>query len=202
MSIKEYFSSILTGLHSLIKGMEVTGKELVTPKVTEQYPENRHTHQWPERFRGTLEFVYDDEGYHKCTACQTCERNCPNQSIQVIKKTEELPNGKKKMVLDRYIYDLGSCTFCNLCVLSCPFNAIRFSNDFEQSVFDRSKLVKQLNYMVPEKGNRPKPVVAKPAAAVAKPAAAPKPADAETAKASSAADSKQENNDKEHIITK
>ena len=43
MSIKEYFSSLFTGFHSLIKGMEVTGKELVTPKVTEQYPENRAT---------------------------------------------------------------------------------------------------------------------------------------------------------------
>lgn len=173
MSIKEYFSSIFTGLHSLIKGMEVTGKELVTPKVTEQYPENRHTKEWPERFRGTLEFIYDDEGYHKCTACRTCERNCPNQTIQVITKPVDLPNGKKKMVLDRYMYDLGSCTFCNLCVISCPFGAIRFSNDFEQSVLNRDVLVKQLNYKVPEKGNRPKPVVAKPAApAAAKPAAA------------------------------
>ncbi len=36
MSIKEYFGSLFTGIHSLLKGMAVTGKELVTPKVTEQ----------------------------------------------------------------------------------------------------------------------------------------------------------------------
>ena len=33
MNIKEYFVSIFKGFYSLIKGMEVTGKELVTPKV-------------------------------------------------------------------------------------------------------------------------------------------------------------------------
>ena len=56
MSIKEYFVSIFKGFYSLIKGMEVTGKELVTPKVTEQYPENRAELHIPERFRATLEF--------------------------------------------------------------------------------------------------------------------------------------------------
>lgn len=172
MSIKEYFSSLFTGFHSLIKGMEVTGKELVTPKVTEQYPENRATKKIPERFRGTLEFIYDDEGYHKCIACKTCERNCPNGTIQVITKMVDLPNGKKKMKLDRYMYDLGSCTFCNLCVLTCPTHAIRFSNDFEQSVFQRQVLLKQLNYL-PEKEKpapAPKPAAASTAAQPAQPA--------------------------------
>ena len=62
----------------------------------------------------------------------------------------DTPAGTKKKKLARYIYDLGSCTFCQLCVTTCPTNALRFSNDFEQSVFTRSKLVKQLNYL-PEK---------------------------------------------------
>lgn len=163
MSIKEYFSSLFKGLYSLIKGMEVTGKELVTKKVTEQYPENRDTLQISERFRATLQFVYDEEGYHKCTGCKTCERNCPNGTIQITTKMVDLPNGKKKMKLEKYMYDLGSCTFCDLCVLSCPFKAIEFSNDFEQSVFRREALVKQLNYL-PEK-EKPAPApVAKPVA--------------------------------------
>lgn len=163
MSIKEYFSSLFKGLYSLIKGMEVTGKELVTKKVTEQYPENRDTLQISERFRATLQFVYDEEGYHKCTGCKTCERNCPNGTIQITTKMVDLPNGKKKMKLEKYMYDLGSCTFCDLCVLSCPFKAIEFSNDFEQSVFRREALVNQLNYL-PEK-EKPAPApVAKPAA--------------------------------------
>ena len=174
MSIKEYFVSIFKGFHSLLKGMAVTGKELVTPKVTEQYPENRATLEIPERFRATLEFIYDDKGYHKCIACGSCERNCPNQTISITKRMVELPDGKKKQKLDKYMYDLGSCTFCGLCVQVCPTNAIRFSNDFEQAVFTREKLIKRLNYL-PEKDDAPAPApAAKPAApAAAKPAPAP-----------------------------
>ena len=33
-SVKQYFSSLASGISSLIKGMEVTGKEFVTPKIT------------------------------------------------------------------------------------------------------------------------------------------------------------------------
>ena len=176
MSIKEYFVSIFKGFYSLIKGMEVTGKELVTPKVTEQYPENRAEHHIPERFRATLEFIYDDNGYHKCIACGSCERNCPNQTISITKRMVDLPDGKKKMKLDKYMYDLGSCTFCGLCVQVCPTNAIRFSNDFEQAVFTREKLNKQLNYL-PEKDDAPAPApAAKPAAPAAPKPAEPKPA--------------------------
>ena len=169
MNIKEYFVSIFKGFHSLIKGMEVTGKELVTPKVTEQYPENRAELHIPERFRATLEFIYDDNGGHKCIACGSCERNCPNQTISISKRMVDLPDGKKKMKLDKYMYDLGSCTFCGLCVQVCPTNAIRFSNDFEQAVFTREKLLKQLNYL-PEK-DEPAPAPAPAAKPVAKPAA-------------------------------
>ncbi len=171
MSIKEYFVSLFKGIYSLIRGMQVTGKELVTPKVTEQYPENRDTLQIPERFRATLQFIYDDDGNHKCIGCRSCERNCPNGTIHIDTRMVDLPNGKKKMKLDKYIYDLGSCTFCGLCVQSCPTSAIEFSNDFEQAVFRRDSLIKQLNYL-PEK-EEPAPAPAAPAEV--KPETAPKP---------------------------
>ena len=62
------------------------------------------------------------------------------------------------------MYDLGSCTFCMLCVTTCPQDALEFTNDFEQAVFTRGALLKQLNY-------RPEPAE-DPAA----PAPAPEPA--------------------------
>jgi NADH-quinone oxidoreductase subunit I len=148
-SVKEYFTSLGSGFASLIKGMQVTGKELITPKITELYPEDRDTFKWPERFRAILTLKYDNEGNHKCIACGSCERNCPNGTITLQTKMVDTLTGKKKK-LDKYLYDLGSCTFCQLCVSNCPTNAIEFSNDFEQAVFTRSKLVKQLNYL-PEK---------------------------------------------------
>ena len=35
-SVKDYFSSLGKGVASLVKGLEVTGKEFVTPKITER----------------------------------------------------------------------------------------------------------------------------------------------------------------------
>ncbi len=159
-SIKEYFTSVGQGVKSLLVGMGVTGKELVTPKITEQYPENRKTLQIADRFRAELTLKYDAEGRHRCIACGICQMNCPNGTISLTTKMVELPDGKKKRKLDKYTYDLGSCTFCMLCVTTCPQDALEFSNDFEQAVFTREALVKQLNY-------RPEP---------ADPVPAPKPA--------------------------
>ena len=161
-SIKEYFSSVGKGIKSLVQGMSVTGKELVTPKVTECYPENRDTLQIPDRFRAELTLIYDKEGRHKCIGCGICQMNCPNGTISLTTKMVELPDGKKKRKLDKYMYDLGSCTFCMLCVTTCPQDALEFSNDFEQAVFRRDSLLKQLNYR-PEPAEEP--VVAKPAVA-------------------------------------
>lgn len=154
-SIKEYFTSVGKGVSSLVKGMQVTAKELVTPKVTECYPENRDTLQIADRFRAELTLKYDAEGHHKCIACGICQMNCPNGTIKLTTKMVELPDGKKKRKLDKYMYDLGSCTFCMLCVTTCPQDALEFSNDFEQAVFTRDSLVKQLNYK-PEVEDAPK----------------------------------------------
>ncbi|MBD5201428.1 MAG: 4Fe-4S binding protein [Bacteroidales bacterium] len=181
-SIKEYFTSVGKGLKSLVQGMEVTGKELVTPKITEQYPENRATLDISDRFRAELTLKYDAEGHHKCIACGICQMNCPNGTIKLNTKMVELPDGKKKRALVDYMYDLGSCTFCMLCVTTCPQDALAFSNDFEQAVFTRDKLVKKLNY-------RPEPELPAPAPAP-KPAAAPAPAAGEKPAAESKIDTK------------
>ena len=126
-SVKDYFSSLGSGIVSLLKGMQVTGKEFITPKITERYPENRDNPPVAPRFRAKLTLKYDSEGNHKCIACGTCERVCPNGTIHLDTKMVETWDGKKKKKLDKYMYDLGSCTFCQLCVTSCPTNALMFS---------------------------------------------------------------------------
>ncbi len=169
-NIIEYFSSVGKGIVSLVKGMQVTGKELVTKKITECYPENRDNLNISDRFRAVLT-LKDVDGHHKCIGCGICQMNCPNGTITLQTKMVDLPDGKKKKVLDKYMYDLGSCTFCMLCVSTCPQGALEFSNDFEQSVFTREKLVKELNVGLenpPIQAPKPRPAAA-PAAA--KPAA-------------------------------
>ena len=185
-SVKEYFSNLGSGIASLVKGMQVTGKEFVTPKITEEYPDNRDNLPVADRFRAILTLKYDDQGDHKCIACGTCERVCPNNTISLDIKTVETWDGKKKKKLDKYHYDLGSCTFCQLCVTNCPTDALEFSNDFEQALYTRSKLVKLLNYLPEKPEPQPTPeqiekmkaekeakIVAAKAAAEAKKAATP-----------------------------
>ena len=143
---KSYFGGIEFGLKSLLTGLGVTFREYLTKKVTEQYPENRKTtlHVSP-RHRGRLIMPQDAEGNNKCIACKLCEMACPNGTIKVVQKTIETEDGKKKRVLDDYIYDLGECMFCELCVNACPHEAIKFVNDFENSTFGRDKLVLHLD---------------------------------------------------------
>lgn len=180
-SVSEYFSGLFGGIKSLLTGMRITWGELWTKKITEQYPENRATLVIPDRFRGELTMPHDENNEHACTACGICQMNCPNGTIQVISRSIETEDGKKKKVLDKYIYDLGLCTFCNLCVITCPSDAIKFANTFENSLFTRSKLIEQLNRdgsKLREKKKEPKPVVDKPVAKaeVAVDSAAPAPA--------------------------
>lgn len=198
-SVKEYFTSLGSGIASLIKGMQVTGKEFVTPKITERYPEDRETRHVPQRFRATLRLIYDNDGNHKCIACGTCERVCPNGTIHLDTKMVDTLAGTKKKKLDNYMYDLGSCTFCQLCVTNCPTNAIDFSNDFEQAVFTRGKLVKKLNYLPEKEEPAPTPEQlaaaaaereAKIAAAKAKAAAAKAAREAAEGASASASDAK------------
>ena len=75
-----------------------------------------------------------------------CEKACPNGTITITHEMVENPEtGKKKRQLIDYQYDLGECMFCQLCVNACNFGAIKFTNDFENAVFDRQKLVLHLD---------------------------------------------------------
>ena len=121
-SVKDYFSSLGTGITSLLKGMGVTGKEFLTPKVTESYPDDRKTIQYAApRFRAKLVLKYDAEGHHKCIACGICQRNCPNGTINLTTKMVDLPDGKKKRsspTTSSRLYSPVRCSSRNLII--CP----------------------------------------------------------------------------------
>lgn len=145
-STQEYFNSFLSGLFSLLKGMGITLREFFTPKTTEKYPENRATLKMFDRFRGELVMPHNEKNEHKCVACGLCQMNCPNDTIHLETEMITDEEGKKKKVLVKYKYDLGSCLFCQLCVKNCPYGAIEFRPTFEHAVFTREKLVRQLNH--------------------------------------------------------
>ena len=152
-----YFGEVAAGMKTLAVGLKTTLREYFTPKSTEQYPENRKTTlHVAKRHRGRLVFKRNEDGTHKRVACTMCEKACPNGTIKITSEmvTNE-ETGKKKRQLVDYQYDLGDCMFCQLCVNACNFDAIEFTNDFENSVFDRGALVLHLDKEKYEGGSLP-----------------------------------------------
>ena len=143
----QYFVTVYKGFVTLLTGMKVTGKYIVTPwkHITQQCPENRETLKMFDRFRGEVIMPHNENNEHLCTGCGICEMSCPNGSIEIISKVIMTPEGKKKKIIDQHIYHLGMCTLCNLCVKACPSDAIAMGQNFEHAVFDRSQLTKVLN---------------------------------------------------------
>jgi len=147
MFLKKYISEVFGAVGSLLRGMRTTGWYFVRPKeiITQQYPDNRDQLKLAERFRGEVVMPHDEHNEHACTGCTACELACPNGTIKIITKFDVTPEGKKKKALDTFVYHLELCTMCNLCVVACPTDAIKMAQNFEHSVFDRSKLTKKLN---------------------------------------------------------
>ena len=146
--IINYITEIFGAIKSLFTGMKLTGYYAThhrKEKITQQYPDNKDTLNLPERFRGEVVMIHDENNEHACTGCTACELACPNASIKIITKFNVSPEGKKKKALDTFVYHLQLCTFCNLCIVACPTDAIKMAQDFEHSVYDRSKLTKVLN---------------------------------------------------------
>ncbi len=148
MFLKNYISDVYKGVKSLLKGMRLTGYYFThhnKENITQQYPDNKDTLVLAERFRGEVVMTHDAQNEHACTGCTACELACPNGTIKIITKQEPTPEGKKKKAIDTFIYHLELCTMCNLCIEACPTDAIKMAQNFEHSVFDRSKLTKTLN---------------------------------------------------------
>ena len=147
MFIIKYFKDIYSAIRSLLVGMRTTGYYFTHPKeiITQQYPDNRLELNLPERFRGEVVMVHDNQNEHACTGCSACELACPNGTIKIINKFDISPEGKKKKAIDTFVYHLELCTMCNLCVEACPTDAITMANTFEHSVYNRGQLTKKLN---------------------------------------------------------
>ena len=150
-SIVQYITGIYKGIASLLGGMKVTGYYFLNARkeiITSQYPENRDTLKMFERFRGEVIMPHygEDDLLHACTGCSACEVACPNGTIEIISnRVVDEETGKKKKIIDQFVYHLSMCTMCGLCIPACPTDAIKMVQNFEHAVYDRHKLTKVLN---------------------------------------------------------
>lgn len=148
MFLGRYISEVYKAVKSLLKGMRQTGSYFVhhrKDKLTQEYPDNKATLALPERFRGEVVMLHDENNEHACTGCTACELACPNATIKIVTKFDISPEGKKKKAIDTFVYHLELCTMCNLCIEACPTDAIKMAQTFEHSVLDRRQLTKVLN---------------------------------------------------------
>jgi NADH-quinone oxidoreductase subunit I len=145
-----YFSDIYNGVKSLLIGMSVTGKYFLHARkeiITQEFPNNRDTLRMFDRFRGEVVMLHDENNEHRCTGCQKCEIACPNGSIELIwDRAIDEETGKKIKKIDKHIYHLSMCTMCGLCIQACPTDAIKWSQSFSNSSYDRTQLTKVLNH--------------------------------------------------------
>ena len=115
-AIKEFFGSLL--LSELLKGMQLTGRNLFARKITIQFPEEK-TPLSP-RFRGLHALRRYPNGEERCIACKLCEAVCPALAITI--ESEQREDGTRRTT--RYDVDLIKCIFCGFCEESCPVDSI------------------------------------------------------------------------------
>lgn len=141
-----YFSDLIEGGWSLLTGLAVTFRAMISPVVTVQYP--REKIEITPNFRGHIELATDDEDRIKCIACGMCERSCPSGCITVIAEKKE---GEKKKTLTFFMLDFTKCSLCGICCDSCPASAIRYSDEYNLAGFTREDFIMDLVKRLEEK---------------------------------------------------
>src|SRR5580704_7976319 len=126
---------------AVAKGMSVTMKEMLTPTVTENYPDEPAKLQ--ERFRGVHVLQRDENGMEKCVACFLCAAACPANCIYIeaAENTDKVRISGGERYAKVYNIDYSRCIFCGYCVEACPTDAITHGRDFEIASYNTSTLV-------------------------------------------------------------
>ncbi|MEE9142224.1 MAG: NADH-quinone oxidoreductase subunit NuoI [Gammaproteobacteria bacterium] len=105
-------------LWELLKGLNVTFRNMLRSKITLNYPEEK-TPQSP-RFRGLHALRRYPNGEERCIACKLCEAVCPALAITIDSDVGE--DGIRRTT--RYDIDLFKCIYCGFCEEACPVDAI------------------------------------------------------------------------------
>jgi len=134
-------------VRATLKGMMLTFRKMLEPKVTMQYPEEKSAPEaerggWTlsPRWRGTHRMLTDEQGRSKCVACGLCPQICPANCIKLVPGEDE--EGNRYPLI--YEIDEFRCIFCGYCQEVCPEEAIHVGVHYENSEYSRDRFVYDL----------------------------------------------------------
>ncbi len=152
---------------SIARGMSITFKEMMSPTVTENYPDEPP--KFEERYRGSHVLQRDENGLEKCVACFLCAAACPARCIYIeaAENTAQTRISAGERYARVYNIDYNRCIFCGYCVEACPTDAITHGHGFEVASFNTSTLIKRKEDMLAPIRAGAQPPVAVPEAVAA-----------------------------------
>ncbi|HUD71309.1 MAG TPA: NADH-quinone oxidoreductase subunit I [Dongiaceae bacterium] len=140
-------------LPSILKGMWITFRHMIRPKVTMQYPEE--TWNMPDRYRGLPALVKDDDGRTKCVACFLCQYVCPPKAIHI--EAQEITTGVEK---GPRVFDINMlrCIMCGYCEEVCPEQAIFLTKEYQTVGLTRESMIYPKEKLLAMGGILPDPI--------------------------------------------
>ncbi len=139
---------VLDSAAAIAKGMAVTFKEMMSPSLTEEYPDAPP--RFEERYRGKHVLQRDENGLEKCVACFLCAAACPANCIYIeaAENTDQVRISGGERYAKVYNIDYNRCIFCGYCVEACPTDAITHGHGFELASYDTSSLIVRKEQML------------------------------------------------------
>jgi len=139
---------LIESASAFAKGMGVTFKEMMSPTVTENYPDEPP--KFEERYRGVHVLQRDENGLEKCVACFLCAAACPSNCIYIeaAENTAEHRVSGAERYAKVYNIDYNRCIFCGYCVEACPTDAITHGHGFEIATFNAGDLIYRKEQML------------------------------------------------------
>jgi NADH-quinone oxidoreductase subunit I len=141
-------TEVIDSAAAIAKGMSVTLKEMLSPTLTEDYPDTPPLFQ--ERYRGAHVLERDENGLEKCVACFLCAAACPANCIYIeaAENTAERRISGGERYAKVYNIDYNRCIFCGYCVEACPTDAITHGHGFELASYNTSTLIRRKEDML------------------------------------------------------
>ncbi|MDR2142443.1 MAG: 4Fe-4S binding protein [Deltaproteobacteria bacterium] len=125
----------IKGLYSLVVGLSITGRYLLSPVETIHYPRQVVDDEILASFRGPIQLTLGkkDPAQTRCVSCQMCVKACPGHCLKVTKGEAKAPVA--------WTYDFSYCCLCGACVESCPTGALEFSHKVYLVTVSREELI-------------------------------------------------------------